>query len=71
MNYTAIKTNFAHAIGQQVTATVSGVMNKLRRAHQYRVTLAELQRLDDRELNDLNLSYADLPSVALNAVYNR
>lgn len=62
-----------NSIATDVFAPVEGLFARLRKSYgdnrRYRLTAAELRRLDDRELNDLGLSRGDIDRIALDSVY--
>ncbi|WP_339947336.1 DUF1127 domain-containing protein [uncultured Albimonas sp.] len=54
-------------LGQTLRGLTSLSVARLARWREYRRTLAELQALDDRTLNDMALNRAGLPGVAREA----
>jgi uncharacterized protein YjiS (DUF1127 family) len=65
--------NASHTVGFDLAGRIATLKNSLveslSRYRVYRETLAELEGLSNRDLNDLGLSRAGIKAVALEAAY--
>lgn len=69
MAYVSIST--AHSgLGDRVTAFVGSVIQNVSQYRVYRRTLAELNALSDRELDDIGVNRAMIKSLALETARN-
>jgi uncharacterized protein YjiS (DUF1127 family) len=70
MNTNIIQTTHS-GIVDRISGFFSNLNENRRRYSIYRQTLRELDRLSDRDLNDLGLHRATINSVALEAAYGK
>lgn len=66
----AFLTNTIHVpFANRFTAVVASMITDFTNYRMYRKTIVELQKLNDRELNDLGLSRSEIKFSATQAVY--
>ena len=71
MAYVSSNRTATLSFGDRIAEIRKDIVEAWRAYRVYRQTLAELQALSPRELNDLGLNYSMLQSVALEAAYGK
>lgn len=71
MAYNTETTFAGFALGQRVATLRAELADKMAKRKVYRATIAELERLTNRDLSDLGLSRSMIKSVALEAAYGK
>jgi uncharacterized protein YjiS (DUF1127 family) len=71
MAYVSSNRTATLSFGDRIAEIRKDIAEAWRAYRVYRQTLAELQALSPRELNDLGLNYSMLQSVALEAAYGK
>ncbi len=62
---------FGNSLGQRLTALRATIVTGLEQRKVYRTTVAELEVLTNRELNDLGISRSMIKSIAIEAAYGK
>ena len=58
-----------HSLALEISAGVLHLVQRITDFYNYRTTVAELERLDDRQLEDMGLRRADIRAEVAKAVY--